>query len=364
MVPPWANRLEIATLLGIRRPTNGLIGVDITSATVKLLELEHQGGRLRVESWAVRPLPDNAVVERRIRDMGQVVMALSRAVDHASPRSRRAVVAVPTGAVITKVLSMPLAFDDDEIAQRIAMESDRHIPFPFNEVALDFQRLGVNARYSDQQDIMLVACRLQDVQLLTDALTQVGLEPAAVDVESFAMERASRHLLGQLTRNAASSSALIDIGANMTAFHILHQGRIVHTRDNVLGGRQLTDEIRQQYRATYEEAGRAKKMGDLPNYEQRVLSPFRETLIQQIMRLLQLYYTTAGAHRIDRLILAGGTSMIDGLPARLAEESGLEVVHANPFQSMQIGSRISSDSLARDAPAMMTACGLAMRHPG
>nr|WP_033195682.1 type IV pilus assembly protein PilM [Kushneria aurantia] len=347
----------------MRRSVNGLIGVDITSATVKLLELEHHGDRMRVESWAVRPLADNAVVERRIRDMGQVVMALSRAVDHARPRSRRAVVAVPTGSVITKLLSMPRAFDDDEIAERIAAESDKHIPFPFNEVALDFQKLGVNARYSDQQDILLVACRLQDVQLLTDALEQVGLEPAAVDVESFAMERVSRHLRAQWARDSDNATALLDIGANMTAFHVIHRGRIVHSRDNVLGGRQLTDEIRQQYRVTYDEAGRAKKVGDLPEYEQRVLSPFRETLVQQAMRLLQLYHTTAGAHDIDRLVLAGGTSMIDGLAERLGEESRLEVVHANPFSSMQVGTRIDRDSLGRDAPAMMTACGLAMRSP-
>lgn len=348
-------------MLGFRRAKNGLIGVDITSATVKLLELERQGEQLRVASWAVRPLVDNAVVERRIRDMSQVVMALSRAVDHAQPRSRRAVVAVPTGAAITKVLSMPISFDDDDIAQRIAMESDKHIPFPFNEVALDFQRLGVNARYSDQQDVMLVACRLYDVQLLTDVLVQVGLEPAAVDVEMFAMERATRHLVGHMANATGKGCALLDIGANMTAFHIFHRGRIVHTRDNVMGGRQLTDEIRQQYRLTLDAAGLAKKRGGLSDYEQRVLGPFRETLVQQVMRSLQLYYTTAGAHDIDRLILAGGSSVIEGLADRLAEESRLEVVYANPFSTMRIGTGINGSSLALDAPAMMTACGLAMR---
>ena len=348
-------------MLGFGRATQGLIGVDITSATVKLLELERQGDHWQVASWAVRPLVDRAVVERRIRDMDQVVMALSRAMDHAGPRTRRAVVALPTGAVITKVLSMPVSFDDDDISQRIAMESDKHIPFPFNEVTLDFQRLGLNPRYNDQQDILLVACRRQDMQLLTDVLEQVGLEPAVVDVEMFAMERATRYLLSGISHHPDRGSALVDIGASMTAFNIVHRGRIVHTRDNVMGGRQLTDQIRQHYRLTFEEAGRAKKAGDLPDYRSAVLHPFRESLVQQIMRSLKLYYTTAGACEIEHLILAGGSSVIEGLAERLAEESRLEVIPANPFASMRIGSGIDHVRLSMDAPAMMTACGLAMR---
>lgn len=348
-------------MLGFGRTTKGMIGVDITSATVKLLELEHHSDHWRVASWAVRPLVDRAVVERRIRDTDQVVMALSRALDHAGPRTRQAVVALPTGAVITKVLSMPVSFSDNDIAQRIAMESDKHIPFPFNEVTLDFQRLGVNARYDDQQDILLVACRRQDMQLLTDVLDQVGLEPAVVDVDMFAMERATRFLLSRLTHQPDHGTVLIDIGASMTAFHIVYRGRIVHTRDNVMGGRQLTDEIRQHYRLTFDEAGRAKKAGDLPEYRQRVLFPFRESLVQQIMRSLKLYYTTAGACRIERMILAGGSSVIEGLAERLAEESRLEVVPANPFAAMRVAGRIDNASLTLDAPAMMTACGLAMR---
>ncbi|WP_106478912.1 type IV pilus assembly protein PilM [Phytohalomonas tamaricis] len=349
-------------MFGLKTSSTGLIGVDITSATVKLLELVRQGEQFRVESYAVRPLQENAVVERRIRDMDEVVTALTRAVEKARPKSRRAVVALPATAVITKTISLPYSYSDEEIEARIALDSDKHIPFPFNEVTFDFQRLGVNPRYADQQDVLLVACRLQDVQLLTDALTQAGLVPAAVDVETFAMERAYRELLradGQARQERAQ--AVVDVGASMTAFHVISGGRIVHSRDSVMGGRQLTDEIRQTYRLTLDEAGLAKKLNNLPDYEARLLHPFREALVQQVMRSLQLYYTTAGSHDIDRIMLAGGSSVITGLQARLAEESGLEVVSANPFMHMRLNARIELEALNRDAPAMLTACGLAMR---
>ena len=301
-------------------PGKGLIGVDITSATVKLIELRRAGAHYQVDSYAVRPLREGAVVERRIRDMSEVVDALARAVQQARPASRRAAVAVPASAAITKTLTLPASLNDDEIEARIQLDSDKHIPFPFSEVAFDFQRLGLNARYGDQQDVLLVACRQQDVSQLTDALLQAGLTPAAVDVETFAMERAFTELRHQLpaTRDEEDCVALVDIGATMNAFHVLRAGRIVYSRDTVFGGRQLTDEIRSRYGLSLEEAGLAKKRGGLPeDYQHSVLDPFLDTLVQQVGRSLQLYYTAGRKHEVRRMVLAGGSCMIPGLAERL-----------------------------------------------
>ncbi|XKE44970.1 pilus assembly protein PilM [Halomonas organivorans] len=350
--------------MGFRASGKGLIGIDITSATVKLIELKRAGSGYQVESYAVRPLREGAVVERRIRDMGEVVDALKRAVDHAKPSSQRVSVAVPASAAITKTLTLPASLADDEIETRIQLDSDKHIPFPFSEVAFDFQRLGLNARYGDQQDVLLVACRQQDVGQLTEAVRQAGLTPAMVDVETFAMERAYTELASQLPPAAGQEDcvALVDIGANMNAFHVLRDGRITYSRDTVFGGRALTEEIRDRYGLSLEEAGLAKKRGGLPeDYQRSVLEPFLDTLVQQVGRSLQLYYTAGRKHEVRRMILAGGTSVLPGLADRLAEESGMEVVIANPFRRMKVNPRIDVQTLAGDAPAMLTACGLAMR---
>lgn len=351
-------------MLGLSKSAKGLIGVDITSATVKLIELKRSGQHYRVDSYAVRPLREGAVVERRIRQMDDVVEAIRRAVDHARPHSLRAAVALPASAAITKTLTLPASLSDEEIEARIELESDRYIPFPFSEVAFDFQRLGLNARFTDQQDILLVACRQQDISRLTDAVLQAGLEPAAVDVEAFAMERACGELGHQLPIGADSQEcvALVDIGANMNAFHVLRGGRIIYSRDNVFGGRQLTDAIRERYDLSMEEAGLAKKRGGLPDdYQDSVLKPFRDTLLQHISRSLQLYQTAGRNPEVKRMILAGGSSVIPGFSDRVAAESGMEVVIANPFVRMKVNPRIDIHTLANDAPAMLTACGLAMR---
>ncbi|WP_447553883.1 type IV pilus assembly protein PilM [Vreelandella sp. EE22] len=346
------------------KPEKGLIGVDITSATVKLLELKQTDNNYQVESYAVRPLREGAVVERRIRDINDVARVLRNAVEHANPSTRKAAVALPASAAITKTLSFPVSLCEDEIEARIIESSDRHIPFPFNEVAFDFQCLGPAAFDESQQQVVLVACRQRDVSQLTDTLVQAGLEPAAVDVETFAVERSFAELKRQLSVGDDPSTcvALVDLGANMNAFHVLQGGRIVYSRDTVFGGRQLTDAIRERFGLSNEEAGFAKKRGGLPeDYQESVLNPFLDTVLQQVERSLQLYYTAGRKQRVEHLVLAGGSSVIPGLAERIAKDIGLAVTLANPFQRMKVNKRLNIEGLTSDAPAMLTAGGLAMK---
>lgn len=342
----------------------GLLGIDITSATVKLLELRRKSDAMQVESYAVRPLKDGAVVERRIKDIEGVADVLKQAVDHARPTTRRAAVAVPASATITKVLRLPASLNEEEIEERIVNESERHIPFPFNEVAFDFHPLGMAPDDTSEQEVMLVACRLQDVDQLSETVERAGLEAVMVDVEVFAVERAfaqlRRHLAADL--DDSESVGLVDVGANMNALHIIRHGNTVYSRDAVFGGRQLTDAIRQRYGLSMNEAGYAKKRGGLPeDYEPKVLNPFLETLVSHVGRSLQLYYTSGRHEEIRHLVLAGGTSAIPGLAERIAADSGMRVTLANPFLGMRVHSRLNPDTLRNDAPAMLTATGLAMR---
>ncbi|MGO1888439.1 MAG: type IV pilus assembly protein PilM, partial [Halomonas sp.] len=212
--------------------------------------------------------------------------------------------------------------------------------------------------------VVLVACRQQDVTQLTDTLERAGLEPAAVDVETFAMERSLAELRRQLKvdDDPTACIGLVDIGENINAFHVVRGGHIVYTRDTVFGGRQLTDAIRDRYALSMEKAGFVKKRGGLPDdYHESVLNPFLETVVQQVGRSLQLYYTAGRLQEVKHIVLAGGSSVIPGLAERIADDSGMSVTIANPFQRMLVNKRLSLQALTNDAPAMLTAGGLAMR---
>ena len=233
-------------MLGLfTKKANTLLGIDISSTSVKLLELSRSGSRYRVESYAVEPLPANAVV----------------------------------------------------------------------------------------------------------------------DVEAYALERSYGLLAPQLgVGHDELTVALVDIGATMTTLSVLHNGRTIYTREQLFGGRQLTEEIQRRYGLSMEEAGLAKKQGGLPDdYDSEVLQPFKEAVVQQVSRSLQFFFAAGQFHDVDYILLAGGTASIPGLDRLIQQKIGTQTLVANPFADMALSSKVNAGALASDAPSLMIACGLALR---
>lgn len=347
----------------MNRSSRSLIGLDISSTAVKLLELGQSGGRYRVESYAVVPLPQNAVEEKNIVDVDAVGAAIKRAVSRAGTRTRNAAVAVAGSAVITKVISMSASLADDELADQIQLEADQYIPYPLAEVNLDFEVVGPS-KQDGMVDVLLAASRSENVDVRVAALDLGGLNAHIVDVEAFAMESAFSLLSNQLPDNGVGKTiAVVDVGATMTTLSVSHDSKVVYTREQVFGGRQLTEEIMRRYGLSYDEAGLAKKQGGLPdNYESEVLHPFKEAMAQQVSRALQFFFSSSQHNTVDHIVLAGGCAAIPGVDSLIEDKVGITTSVANPFANMSLTSRISSEGIRADASSLMIACGLAMRR--
>lgn len=344
---------------------NTLIGIDISSTAVKLLELSKQGNRYRVESYAVEALPPNAVVEKNINDkeIEGVSQAIRRALDRAKSGAKLAAAAVSGSAVITKLIEMDADLDDTEREAQIIAEADQYIPYPLDEVAIDFEVQGASDRNPDQVIVLLAACRRENVDIRVSVLESAGLSAEVIDVEVFAMERAFEPIAELLDGGAQDQIiAIVDIGATMTTVSVLNDGNTIYTREQLFGGKQLTEEIQRRYGLSFEEAGVAKKQGGLPDdYEDEVLKPFKEAVVQQVMRSLQFFYSSSQFHEVDYIVLAGGTASIEGLAQLVQEKIGTKTIVANPFSNMSLSSKVNANALSNDAPALMIACGLAMR---
>lgn len=346
------------------RTASPLIGLDISSTSVKLLELGQSGNRYRVESYAVVPLPQNAVEEKNIADVEAVGAAIKRAVSRAGTRTKNAAVAVAGSAVITKVITMPANLSDDELADQIQLEADQYIPYPREEVNLDFEVIGPSEKQEGTVDVLLAASRSENVDVRVAALELGGLNARIVDVEAFAMEAAFSLLASQLPDNGVGKTiAVIDVGATMTTLSVSHDFKVIYTREQVFGGKQLTDEIMRRYGLSYEEAGLAKKQGGLPdNYEPEVLQPFKEAMAQQVSRSLQFFFSSSQHNSVDHIVLAGGCAAIPGVDALIEDKIGITASVANPFADMSLTSRINPEGIRADASSLMIACGLAMRR--
>jgi len=339
-----------------------LIGVDISSTAVKLLQLSRSGNRYRVEHYAVEPVPPNAVVEKNIVEVEAVGEAIKRAVARSGARARHAAAAVAGSAVITKIIPMPADLDEDDMESQVELEAVNYIPYPIEEVNLDFEVLGPMPGNAEMVQVLLAASRTENVDARVSALELGGLSARVMDVEAFAIENAFQLLADGLSAPRDGIVAMVDTGATMTTLNILRNGRSLYSREQVFGGKQLTDEVMRRYGLSYEEAGLAKRQGGLPeSYDIEVLEPFKEAMVQQVSRLLQFFYAGSEFNRVDQIVLAGGCASIPGIAAMVEEQLGVPTVVANPLAQMTLGPRVQAHALAQDAPALMIACGLALR---
>ena len=350
----------------IQTKTPPMIGVDISSTSVKLVELSESPKKdgYIVERYAIEALPKDAVSDGNINNLDALAETLQRAWKRLGTKIKNVGVALPAAAVITKKILLPAGMSEEELEFQVESEANQYIPFALEEVNLDFQVLGPAPGNADELEVLLAASRKANVEDRVAAAEAAGLKVVVVDVEPFAAEAAFTQIRAQLPDGAEDKCvALIDIGASSMSVNVLRNGQSVYTRDQQIGGEQLTQQIQNTFGLTAEQAESAKRNGGLPdNYESDVLTPFRDSLVMEIARALQFFFTSSHYNEVDYIVLAGGSSVLPGLDDAVATRTQVSTMVANPFALMTLSGRIKPRQLQADAPALIVACGLAMRR--
>lgn len=344
--------------------SKGLVGLDITATSVKLLEFKAaKKTGLKVVNYTVEPLPANAVDEKNLQDIEAVGDAIRRAVKRSGTRTKNCAVAVPSAMVITKVIQMPADLKDHEMEAQIQLEADQYIPYALEEVNLDFHVIGPTEDAYGYVDVLLAASRSENVEDRTAAAEIGGMNVSVVDIEPYSVVGAFDLISHQIKDEGRDQTvAILDIGASMTSLCVLRDQKLIYTREQPFGGKQLTEEIMRRYGLSYEDAGRVKRVGGLPdNYEPEVLEPFRDLMVQQANRFLQFFFSADKNDYVDQIILAGGSTGIPGVAELIEQRIGTPTIIADPFSELAVASDIPQQRLIDDGPAMMIACGLAMR---
>ncbi|MDH5205592.1 MAG: pilus assembly protein PilM, partial [Hylemonella sp.] len=230
--------------------------------------------------------------------------------------------------------------------------------------SLDFCVIGPSATAEGDVDVLIAAARREKVQDIQGLAEAAGLKPVIVDVESYASRLAAARLLEGLPgAEEGAIVALFELGAMTTSMQVIRGDDVLYERDQAFGGAQLTQLIVRQYGFSLEEAESRKRSGDLPeDYESSVLRPFVESLVQEISRALQFFFTSTPHNKVDHVLLAGGAAALPGLSDAVTQQTSFPCALANPFDGMDIGSGIRLKKMTREAPSYLTACGLALRR--
>ncbi|MGE4241682.1 pilus assembly protein PilM [Ramlibacter sp.] len=342
-----------------------LLGLDISSSSVKLVELGRgKDGGLILERCAIEPLERGWITDGNVEKFDEVAEAMRRVVKKSGTRTRNVAMALPASAVITKKIILPGGMSEQELEVQVETEANQYIPFSLDEVSLDFCVIGPSTSSAGDVEVLIAASRKEKVQDRQGLAEAAGLRPVIVDVESYASRLAASRLIAELPEEGRDMLvALFEVGAFNTSMQVLRNEEVLYDRDQAFGGAQLTQLIVRQYGFSQEEAETKKRNGDLPeDYEGGVLRPFVDSMAQEIARALQFFFTSTPHNRVDYIMVAGGSAALPGLADANTAQTSFPCNLVNPFHGMKIGESVRETKVRRDAPSYLTSCGLAMRR--
>jgi len=310
------------------------------------------------------PLERGWITDGNIEKFDEVADAVRRLVKKSGTKTKNVAMALPPSAVITKKIVLSGGLTDQELEQQVEAEASQYIPFPLEEVSLDFCIVGPSANGSGDVEVLIAASRREKVQDIQGLAEAAGLKPVIVDVESYASRLAASRLISNLpNRGAGSIVALFEVGAMTTSMQVIRDDELLYDRDQAFGGAQLTQMIIRQYGFSQEEAETKKRSNELPeDFGMVVLQPFIDSLVQEVGRALQFFFTSTTHNKVDVVMLAGGSASLPGLTAAVTRQTGFACSIVNPFEGMEVASNISADKVSREAPSYLTSCGLALRR--
>jgi type IV pilus assembly protein PilM len=355
------------TALGslFRRQPAPLLGLDVSSSSVKLVELGRDAsGKLVLERCAIEPLERGWITDGNVEKFDEVAEAVRRVVRKSGTRTKHAALALPPSAVITKKIVLPGGMSEQELEIQVESEANQYIPFSLDEVSLDFCVIGQSSSSAGDVEVLIAASRKEKVQDRQGLAEAAGLKAMILDVESYASRLATARLIEQLPGQGRDAVvALFEVGAFTTSMQVLRNQEVLYDRDQAFGGAQLTQLIVRQYGFSAEEAEAKKRSGDLPDdYGSGVLKPFVASIAQEIARALQFFFTSTPHNRVDYVLLAGGSASLPGLTSAVTRQTSFACSLVNPFDGMEIGNGIREKKVRREAPSYLTSCGLAMRR--
>lgn len=348
--------------MGLRRPKS-LVGLDIGSHSIKILELKHHKNGYELKNFGIVQLPPEAIVDGVIMDSAIVVESIRNLASNLKIKNRFVATSVSGHSLIIKKIQLPL-MTRAELEEQIQWEAEQYIPFEIDEVNIDFEILGPLVDEEGQMEVLLVAVKKDIINDYTAVVSEAGLTPYVVDVDAFALENIFEITAPEYLDKTV---ALIDIGAGIMNINVLKNGISTFTRDITMGGGYFTEEIQKELGLGYEEAeilklgGQSNRAGPAEALE--VLRMTTENLVLEIQRSLDFFSATSAEEEIHRLFLSGGSCRVPGLAMAIEERTGVTAEILNPFLGLRYSEKhFDPDYLEAMGPVAAVVAGLALRR--
>ncbi|HTP41506.1 MAG TPA: type IV pilus assembly protein PilM [Nitrospiria bacterium] len=351
----------------LKRKLKPLVGLDIGSSAIKIVQLRETRSGYVLERLGVRSLEPELIVDGSVMDAGPIVEVIRGLAADCKLKTKDVALAVSGHSVIVKRVKLS-PMSEDELEEMIKWEAAQYIPFDINEVNLDFAILdgqqGEDAQ--GEMNVALVAVKKDKLASYTSLVTDAGLRPVVMDVDAFALENMYSV---NYDVNANEVVALVNIGASVINMNILVGGTFGFTRDISIGGNRYTETIQKELNVSYAAAEAAKRgqqnrEADVTSVDS-IVTTVNNEVAMEVSRSLDYFRTTTMHDHVHRMVLSGGGAKIKGLLDALAERCQVPLELANPFKQIEIDQKaVNADTLRESGIQAAVAVGLAIRRVG
>ncbi|MDI7258743.1 MAG: type IV pilus assembly protein PilM [Thermodesulfobacteriota bacterium] len=343
----------------------GLVGLDIGSSSIKLVELAEGKHAYKLQNLGIAPLPPEAIVDGALMDSVTIIDTIQELISSTKSKTKDVVTSVSGHSVIVKRITLPF-MSESELEESIQWEAERYIPFDINDVNIDFQILGSSIENPEVMDVVLVAAKKDIINDYVSVIIESGLNPVMIDVDSFALENM---LSVNYEIDKEETVAVANVGASVTNINILKKNVTAFTRDIFKGGNQITEEIQRQLHIDYEEAEKIKVGSKIDAASQPVIQDVlrtaSESLAAEIGNSIDFFQSTTTYEKIGKLYLSGGGSKIKDFDIILQQQIGLPVEIVNPFKKIEFSEKnFDLEYLREIGPMTAVGVGLATRKVG
>jgi type IV pilus assembly protein PilM len=360
--------LSETDLFSMLTPKRQLVGLDIGSSGIKLVQLKENRGRYILQKFGFKPLEPEVIVDGTVMDEGRVVSAIKELFEETKIKVKQVAISISGHAVIIKKISLP-PMPDEELEGQVRLAAEQYIPFDINEVNIDFSVLPSSEVAGDGQgemSIILVAAKKDKINELTELVKGAGLFPIVMDVDAFAIE--NMHAINYPI-SQEDTTALVNIGASVMNINIVRGGTSLFTRDIPIGGNRYTEAIQREMGMSYEEAEETKKSERSAGSNQAALTTVIDSVnaevASEIARTIDYFKSTMPDADVQQVLLCGGGAQIKGLVTQLKDRMQAVVEVANPFGEIDTsGTGFDQETLAELAPLAAVGVGLALRTVG
>lgn len=349
-------------------PSRQLLGLDIGSSAIKLVQMREQKGKYVLQKFGIKPLEPEVIVDGTVMDAARVVAAIKDLLQESNVKLKNVAMSISGHSVIVKKITLP-PMPDEELEGQVKLAAEQYIPFDINEVNLDFHVLNPLEQSEDgqaQMAILLVAAKKEKVNELTELVKGAGLNPVVLDVDAFAIE----NMYGiNYEMSPDEVTTLVNIGASVMNVNILKGGVSLFTRDISIGGNRYTESIQRDLGVPYEEAEAAKagirREGLDPESVAAVIDGVNAEVVSEVARSVDYFKSTNPDGEVSKIVLCGGSAKVPGLVQQLGDRMGVAVELANPFNRVDtMGGKFDPDYLASVASQAAVGVGLAVRAVG